>query len=361
MSNSLPLQIVPSGAEPLTRDQKRFNALIQQIERARETLQAWQDGLAQYRQSHLEVLVPLQKKLMTELRRWAIALDSASERGRWTRREQELLAEMLVGVASELLEGQDDPQVSAIFTRHAGMDLEEARQAGLRAMQELAEAAGLEFDELGEIASEEDLFRRLEQDDAQREAAHAQRRAEAAGSRKTSAARQRREAEAQRVNQSLREVFRKLASALHPDREPDPARRAAKTELMAQVNDAYAREDLLSLLQLQLRIEQIDADHLANVDAVRLKHYNKVLAEQLSELRMQVESYELEFAMDFGLVPGARLDPRRLGKELEASAARLRGHLAQVRAEADRFGDAVFVKRWLKEQRRVLRDGNWAG
>ncbi len=51
---------------------------------------------------------------------------------------------------------------------------------------------------------------------------------------------QRREAEAQQATQSVREVYRKLASALHPDRETDERQREAKTALMQRVNQACA-------------------------------------------------------------------------------------------------------------------------
>jgi hypothetical protein len=44
---------------------------------------------------------------------------------------------------------------------------------------------------------------------------------------------------AQGGTQAVREVFRKLVSELHPDRETDPAEHARDTELMQRVNQAY--------------------------------------------------------------------------------------------------------------------------
>ena len=38
---------------------------------------------------------------------------------------------------------------------------------------------------------------------------------------------------------AIRTVFRQLASALHPDREPDEQERLRKTGLMSEVNAAY--------------------------------------------------------------------------------------------------------------------------
>src|SRR5690349_234103 len=79
----------------------------------------------------------------------------------------------------------------------------------------------------------------------------------------------------------LREIYRKLASAVHPDREADAERRAEKNELMQKINRAYATNDLLTLLEAQLRLEQIDPEHVTKLSGERLKHYNKLLSEQL--------------------------------------------------------------------------------
>lgn len=43
----------------------------------------------------------------------------------------------------------------------------------------------------------------------------------------------------------LRNVFRQLASAVHPDRESDPDERDRKTALMSEANAAYANLDAL--------------------------------------------------------------------------------------------------------------------
>ena len=68
--------------------------------------------------------------------------------------------------------------------------------------------------------------------------------AKAARWRKT-VAQQRREAEVQQATPSVREVYRKLASALHPDRETDEQQR---------VNEA---DDLLALLELQIEFREV--------------------------------------------------------------------------------------------------------
>jgi hypothetical protein len=95
---------------------------------------------------------------------------------------------------------------------------------------------GLDLGDDEGIHSEDDLVERMREGLEQREAARAAR----ASRRHKSAAQQKREAEAQQAAQSLREIVRKLASALHPDREPDAAaqdahaRRPRGDEALAQ-------------------------------------------------------------------------------------------------------------------------------
>lgn len=273
-----------AGAGTLTPEQKRFNSLTRQIEQARETLQAWQEQIPLYRQAHADVLGPLFKGLDEARRAWIHAIDRQLGQGGWTRTEQRTLRELLCDAVSDLLAEQDepDPALKALFDRHNEVDYDTEQQQVRLAMKDMVETmTGLDLGTDQEIDSDAELFQRLQREMAAREAAeaaHAEARDRAKAGRRKTPADKRREAEAQQATQSVREVFRKLASALHPDREPDPGQRAAKNALMQQANQAYAANDLLALLALQLKIEQVDADHLARASAEQIKRYNKVLA-----------------------------------------------------------------------------------
>ncbi len=106
---------------------------------------------------------------------------------------------------------------------------------------------------------------------------------------------------AQQASLLLREIYRKLASALHPDREADGAERERKTALMKRVNQAYQNEDLLELLSLQIEIEQIDSEHLAGLPEQRLRHYNHVLKEQVRTLEGERDALALPLLQEFDL------------------------------------------------------------
>jgi hypothetical protein len=359
MSKLEAIRIVPAdAAQTLTPAQKRFNTLIRQIEQSRKTLAAWQDNVAQYAQAHTQLNLPLHQELQALRRQWAFALDAVLARKGWTRTERGTLSELVCDAAAELLAANDaDAELKALFAKHAEVDFDTERVEALRAIKDMAEfATGLDLGEDEDITSEDDLMQRLHQRmQEHQQAADAAPEAQKPP-RRQSAAQQRREAEAQQVTQSVREVFRKLASALHPDRETDEEQRTIKTALMQRANQAYANNDLLTLLELQLQIEQVDAGHMAGADAQRVKHYNKVLAEQLAELKAEIDRVEMGFRMDFGLEPGWGMNPLKLGAHLQRETQQLRFELAEMSREMALLDDAAATKRWLKLARRRLEE-----
>lgn len=353
MTDATALQIASTDAErPLRPEQKRFNTLLRQIDQARKTLADWQEAILLYGQRHAQSHVPLLHELQVLQRDWAFALDAALARKGWTRAERETLTELLCDAAGELLSVDDgDKALKALFDKHSDVDFDTDRTEGLQAIKEMAEwATGLDLGDDEGIATEEDLLQRMQQRMQAAQAEQAEREAEAPRRRK-SAAEQRREAEAQQATQSVREIYRKLASALHPDRESDDQQRAQKTALMQQVNHAYEKNDLLTLLQLQLQIEQVDAAQLGAADAKRVKHYNKVLAEQLAELKAEINRVELGFRINFRLEPGWGLKPTKLGEQAARETQRLRAELAEVKRDIGRLDDVPATKRWLKKLR----------
>jgi uncharacterized protein YifE (UPF0438 family) len=341
------------SGERLTPEQTRFNTLIRQIAQARQLIADWQHHISLYRTGYVKVQVPLQQEMRALMRDWIVKADAMTHAGRWSRTERQTWVGLVCEAAEDYLEGEDDPEIKAIFSRHAEVDFDAERAMELQVMKAMAEKmSGLDLGEDEGIASEEDLFLRMKQAQAEAQRAQAEAHAAQAQSRRKTKAEKKREAESEAATLSVREIFRKLASALHPDRETDPVQRAEKTALMQQANQAYAANDLLALLELQLRIEQVDASHLAGADTRRIKHYNKVLTEQLKELRGESERVALQFTMEFGLDPSWRPSPKRLGEALAEQSRRLRSVLDRTAQELRMFEqDPATTKRWLKGQR----------
>ena len=91
------------------------------------------------------------------------------------------------------------------------------------------------------------------------------------------------------LNQSLKTVYLKIASIIHPDREPDESKKAEKTELLQRANEAYEQEDLFFLLKLQLEVEQSKNGSNKGLTAEQVKFYQQALEAQSQALKKQIQ------------------------------------------------------------------------
>ncbi|QJW83393.1 hypothetical protein HK414_01895 [Ramlibacter terrae] len=306
----------------LTPQQERFNELVREVAQWRAALAQWQQNVDGYERA----TEPLRRQLHAAFRQWAFALDTASLQPAFSRTERAQLDEMLRDTAAALLQARDDDaEIAALPARHPATP----------APAEEAPDEEVDWEAAADAAA------------AQREAAAARRRAERA--------RQRRSKEAQQASQSVRDVYRRLASALHPDREADAALRERKTAWMQQANQAYADGNLLALLELQLQAEQVNTSGPAAADERRLRHYIAVLQEQLAELQAETRRIEADFRADTGLPPGAGLQPRKAERVASAEAQRLREELLLLQRQVRLLDDVEAAKDWLRALRRMPR------
>jgi hypothetical protein len=124
---------------------------------------------------------------------------------------------------------------------------------------------------------------------------------------------------------------------------------------MQKINQAYAANDLLTLLEIQLQIEQVDSTRIAGLGAQRLKQYNKVLSEQLSGLKAETMHLQSDFYRDFGIEPTAAVHPLKLSGLVQERARMMRSALDDQQRELRSLADPAAAKRWLKQRRRSAR------
>jgi hypothetical protein len=303
------LVAIPTPAATQRKTQQAFNRLVGQIQQQRESLAQWQQYELRYHQRLATELQPAQARQREAQRTLVTVLDGllgdSTAKPRLKKAERRKLVALIQQIADQVLQEAPDAEIEAIFNRHGDVTHADLRQA------ELAEAQAIFGHLVGEDPTEGDGHQAQSIDELMQQAAerlaaqaHAQQAAQAQQAprgRQAEAARQRQEDAAKQASQSVREVFRKLASLLHPDRETDAVERARKTELMQQANQAYQADDLLTLLTLQLQTEQIDSLHLAGLPDARLNHYNQVLREQLAALQQKLGECTAHFRIGLGL------------------------------------------------------------
>jgi len=348
---------------PLSAQQKKFNMLVKRIANRRKLLEQWQALLPEYRRQHETEFMPQLRRYREMQAAFAQWLDTAARSRKLTATERDTLknalTELCFGLSVELPDGALRESMKALYQRYGGNNFDKELQQSQDEVRVMAkEMLGVDLGADLDIRSPADLFRRLAgqaqaaaEDDAPQAAPEAPKSGKKPGVRE-----QRRQALEQQSSQSLREIYRQLASALHPDRESDPQERARKTALMQRINQAHAAGNLLELLQLQLEVEQIDPAHIANLSEQRLAHYNHVLARQSDELKMQTDMFEHMFCIEFNLDPQERHKPERMLLQLLLRVHDIVEDMNDLQAQLDALQqDPRVLKHWLKQERKDQR------
>lgn len=343
------LQLSHPATGTVSRARKQFNTLVKKLGTARSALAEWKEILPLVATKADRDYWPLVESHRERLQQLMVLLDEMHGNKALGKRERDKLSKFVASTVYELLAEADDEVLKDIYNRHSGIDFD-AEEEGAKdeVRQMLGELLGTEFTGEIDLRSPESVLRTLE-DQFDEKAGFGPHDSPRAPKRAAGLARERREAaEAQRVQQSMRDIFRTLASQLHPDRESDESERLRKTALMQRVNAAYAAKDMLGLLELQLETEQIDPANVASLSDERIRQYNKVLSEQLAELQHEIAGVEQLAALEMGMDLFAKVTPAAMLQTLDRDIAQLRESIAMMVDDLQTFRDVRMLKAWLK-------------
>jgi curved DNA-binding protein CbpA len=379
MTRSTALNIANAAGAPVSPEHKRFRTLLDKIDKARLRLQQWQEQLPLFAEQYKARVEPEEQRLLAQRRAWAFELETLLLGQRWNKSETKTLSRLMLDTCTDLFAASKsvDDELKALYNRHAEVDFDTEEQEELNAMKFMLERMG-DLD-LGDdpAASTEELLQRAHEQMAQREAAereqHAAREQQRAQhqrpgrrpSGKQAAAQKRAEEDARQASQTVREVYRKLAAALHPDRTDVNApaeQRAERTALMQRANGAYEAGDLLALLTLQLQIEQVNVAQAAQLATSQVRHFNKVLGEQLREIEQEIDGRQSAFEASYGILLEQRLDPAQLGRLLKDEMRSVEAAAVQLANQRRLLaGEPVQAKRYLKRLRQEQQMDNEFG
>ena len=358
------VSIAPERDKPqLSKAQKAFNNLIKLIEKKRKRLASWDAVVPPYQQKYASELLPLLETSVALQIKRVHCLDRVSDQKSLSKTERRIIANLITEWAGELVAGRDDAALKAIYNKHSHSDYDSEEAAAAQGIKSaLEEALNIELGDDLDLNSPEDLLKAAQAQlqekqmhyDAEQEAREA-RQAKRKKSVKQLAQEARQQAEQDQVSQSIREVYRKLASALHPDRETDPQERERKTALMQRANQAYGKNNLLQLLELQLELEHIDQSVINNIGEDRLKRYNKILSEQLVELEQEIQYVEGGFRARFDISPFVNVSPANLMRHLASDIVGTQEAIRNLENDLLALDDIKSLKAWLKKMQRQSR------
>jgi hypothetical protein len=353
------LRVLPAEAAALSAAARAFNLQLVRIDKLKSQLQEL-DTLAQaHRLALHRGVTPLQQRHDQAMRTMARFLEGKLSDKALTTLQRETARQILCILARTLAEA-GDADMAALHDRHSPDTLAaqaQARAAELRAQIEDALGSGL--DDLSPGASPDEVLHagmaRLRQaaaeEQARRSAAAARRKAK----RKPAAAQAAAQAGQVDAESSLRTLFRQLASALHPDREPDPQVRLAKTAWMGEANAAYERRDLVALLQIQQRALGADPQAAARLSDDRLAALTLLLKQQVADLERERVRRHDQLGAEFQIEPGFGVTTHTLQMVLNEQVAELEQALTRMDQDLVRVQDNDGLKRWLTEQRNESR------
>jgi hypothetical protein len=295
---------------------------LNQIRGQRQTLEAVGQAHRQVRHDRLN---PLQERHRQAMRALVLALDASLVAKQLSGAQRETAQQRLC-VMAQLLARAGDAEMVVLHDRHHPRTWAELEQERREAWQAEHQAAAAQA-----------------QAQAQRKAASQARQQRKAPTQAQAADL----AQAESAQQRLRSLFRQLASALHPDREPDPERRLVKTALMSEANAANERRDWLALLDIQQRAA-ISTPASPASDA-QLVEVTVLLKQQVAEQERQRAALNDRLADEFDLPPGSGVTAERLAAALLQQVQLLQAKVDQLEAAALQAQDTAGLKRWLKD------------
>lgn len=345
----------------LSKAQKLFNTLTQKIDAEKQRLLEWQEAIPTYNRkvsNDYEVQV---EAFNAERIKMAQLLDRAYDNKLFKKTDKAKIQHLICEITAELIGDHGKGELKDLHDKHSDVDFDTVQQetdaiAGdfLKTMME--DLYGVEIEEDIDLSSPEKMEALLHEKLQEQQDKDAERQREERRHKRQKTAKQlEKEAlqqeEEQSISQSIRDVYRKLTSALHPDREQDPTERDRKTEIMQRVNAAYTKKDLLRLLELQLEAEQIDQAHMNTIAEDRLKYINKILKGQLDELQQEIAQLEIPFKMQLNLPPYVQLTPKRLLQHLAENIRAIKRDTSHLREELRAYQDLTVLKASLKGYR----------
>lgn len=346
---------------PLSPVQQRYNALLTRMETLSaqcDHLQTWSD---RHRHAHVQALYQAAQQTRALRQQLLLFLHGQLQGDALTALQQRLARAQVRGLIGQL-DPIKDPSLQALADLYLA-DEDEAERAEEQALQaqrlreQIEAALGQPIHDPGQYPTPEAMMaagmrqwqRQQQADETRKAAKRAARKA-----LKKPAAHQHAALQQADARSAIRAIFRQLASALHPDREPDAQERMRKTALMSEVNAAYERNELGTLLRLQMQTA-LAGSGAARLAEDKLAGMCLLLKEQVAALEDDLGQLEARLTREMGVPVHAQASEASLTQALLRLQAD-QGHVAdRLASDLRRIQNTTELKRWLKEQNRAFK------
>ena len=296
------LSITKQKQQVLSKPQQAFNRLVQKIEKLQQEIADDNRLLGEKLEYYGKHIYPVEQQ-MVALRKQMVKMlfPFYTAKKPLTKRDKHALKEILVMQLNNIFafdRGKPDDELQEIFEAIEGMSLEEAAKQDMEMvksqMTEMFESFGfrMSFDDLHPGMNEEEMIRKMQEMEEQFSGqAHNFNQRVRKKTKKQLEKEEREKQVAEIKNKSIGRIYKQLAKILHPDLEQDIERKAYKELRMRELTAAYEKNDLHTLLRLELEWLHKEETNIAQLTDEKLNIYNEVLKVQAADL--EAESYTM--------------------------------------------------------------------
>ncbi|MDX2306349.1 MAG: hypothetical protein NW226_26305 [Microscillaceae bacterium] len=296
-NNESSLIIRSQGDQKLSKEQKQFNNSIKKIQQIKDEMLLIEENILWVQQKIQKEISPLEGELVQKKIAWVKGLDEAYQQKFFRKNEKALIAQIIEEDSFELIHHYGISELLELHDQYAVDTYEEYQQEQKEFNKMMTQSYMKNFygidvnpEEFGDLDEPENFFRfkaKVEEQIQQKEEERKKYRKEPKKTQKQLEKEKIQEEETKNINKSARTIYTELAKELHPDLESDEFERDRKTELMKEVTNAYNKNDLYTLLRLQLEYLGNKITKVGSLVDEKLRYYNKLLKDQIQELQLQ--------------------------------------------------------------------------
>ena len=338
--------------------QKRFNSLIKRIEKEKQKLSQWQEAHDFCREKVFNELEPMTDEYAEHQARMVFLIDRHMKTHRFTKLQRKKIKIMIGHLCEESLSVCEIPELKKIYKHYTQVDYDqemtEYKQSMTEQLKELIEDhLDIELSDDVDLSNLDAVNKFFEEMELKQEAEANARKAQRKKTAKQQAKEAKQKEEEAKASKSIQAIYRELVTSLHPDREQDQQEKERKTQLMKKVTVAYKKKDLLQLLELQLQVEQIDQIKINQIAEERLNYYNKVLQNQLNQIKLEFENLREELILKSGILTYedlhyyGRPSIKDIKNSLSKDLIKLKIAIEQIAQDFELFQDIKEFKKFL--------------
>lgn len=285
----------------LSKQQQTFNRLVKKIEKLRAELEQTSNLMNRKLDFYAKQIYPLEQQLTSLQKEVARILYAFyNNRKLFSKKQKEALREVIINQLSAILKfdtGEPDDELKEIFKAVEGISYEEAAEEDFDTMKyemaEMFEECGFEMDlnDMHSKMTEEEIIKKMvEMQDQLKQQAEAkqQKRSSYKKTKKQLEKEERERLLEEARTKNISSIYRQLAKAFHPDLEQDEELKLEKEHLMKELTAAYEKNDLHTLLRLEILWIQKEENNPDRLSDEKLKLYNEALKEQVQELETEI-------------------------------------------------------------------------